>query len=65
MNKTVTLEEISNFSDVEIDRFIADFLANGNHQYAPDSSIVQNIMNFSRVWSNPLSSDVFPGMISN
>lgn len=65
MNKTPTFEQISHFSNVEIDQFIADFLANGNHQTAPDFAVINNIMNFSKAYSNPFNDDFFMGIINN
>ncbi|MFW6224104.1 MAG: hypothetical protein ACOC4R_00445 [Bacteroidota bacterium] len=65
MNTTFTLEEISHFSDAEIDRFIDEFLINGNHQQQPGSSVINNILNFSRVYAHPLAPKNYPGIIHN
>ena len=65
MKKTPTLQEISQFSNAEIDQFIADFLASGDYHSAPEPDVIQSIMNFSRIFYNPLGLKGFPGYISN
>ncbi|MGM0612634.1 MAG: hypothetical protein ACQESM_03885 [Bacteroidota bacterium] len=65
MKKTPTLQQISQFSNAEIDQFIADFLANDAFHWGPGSGVIQNIMNFSRIYNNPMGSEYFPGYLSN
>ncbi len=65
MNTTFTFEEISQFSDAEIDRFIDVFLINGEHHHKPGSSVIDNILNFARVYSHPLAPNNYPGIIDN
>ncbi|MFW6019642.1 MAG: hypothetical protein ACOCPM_03600 [Bacteroidales bacterium] len=65
MKKTRTLQQISQFSNAEIDQFIADFLANEFYHLGPDSGVIQNIMKFSRIYCNPMGSENFPGYVSN
>ncbi|MFO8053688.1 MAG: hypothetical protein R6U19_00805 [Bacteroidales bacterium] len=65
MNKTFTFEQIAQFSEGEIDRFIDDFLINGDHSSSPGQNVIRQIMYFSKAFSNPLGRSGFPGIIDN
>ncbi len=65
MSSIFTLEQIARFSDMEIDRFINDYLSRGNFHYSPGMHVIGKVLEFDSAYSNPFGTDKYPGIINN